>query len=126
MNALAGRTTTGTVNGDIFFNEVARHKSFQSKVGYVQQDDVHLSTTTVREALQFSACLRQPQNVSRADKFAYVGYIMDIMDMQWYADVLVGEVGENLNVEQRKRLIIAIEMVAKPEFLLFLGMRYLR
>jgi ABC-type multidrug transport system ATPase subunit len=64
--------------------------------------------------------------VSRADKFAYVGYIMDIMDMQWYADVLVGEVGENLNVEQRKRLIIAIEMVAKPEFLLFLGMRYLR
>jgi hypothetical protein len=45
-----------------------------------------------------------------------------MMDMLWYANELVGVPGESLNVEQRKRLSIAVEVVAKPELLLFLGM----
>ena len=36
-----------------------RDASFQRKTGYVQQQDLHLSTSTVREALNFSAFLRQ-------------------------------------------------------------------
>ena len=31
-----------------------------------------------------------------------------------YADALVGVAGEGLNVEQRKRLTIGVELVAKP------------
>lgn len=58
----------------------------------------------------------------REDKLAYVESILDLMDMQGYADAVVGVPGEGLNVEQRKRLTIAVEMVAKPELLLFLGM----
>ncbi|KAK6873118.1 Multidrug resistance protein CDR2, partial [Candida tropicalis] len=37
-----------------------------------------------------------------------------------YADALVGVAGEGLNVEQRKRLTIGVELVAKPKLLLFL------
>ncbi|VUC24496.1 unnamed protein product [Clonostachys rosea] len=120
LNALAGWTMTGTVSGDILINGLKRNHSFQRKLGYVQQDDIHLPTSTVREALQFSALLRQPQDVPHEEKVNYVEYIMDMMDMQWFADVLVGEAGGNLNVEQRKRLTIAVEMAAKPEVLLFL------
>ncbi len=38
--------------------------------GYVQQMDTHLAQTTVREALLFSAKLRQPPSVSIKEKEA--------------------------------------------------------
>lgn len=38
--------------------------------GYCQQMDTHLPTTTVREALLFSAKLRQPKSVPLAEKEA--------------------------------------------------------
>ncbi|GMF51234.1 unnamed protein product [[Candida] boidinii] len=40
--------------------------------------------------------------------------------MQKYADAIVGVSGEGLNVEQRKRLTIGVELAAKPQLLLFL------
>jgi ABC-type multidrug transport system permease subunit len=43
------------------------------------------------------------------------------MEMESYADTVVGVPGEGLNVEQRKRLTIAVEMAAEPELVLFLG-----
>lgn len=39
--------------------------------------------------------------------------------MESYADAVVGILGEGLNVEQRKRLTIGVELVAKPQLLLF-------
>jgi ATP-binding cassette subfamily G (WHITE) protein 2 (SNQ2) len=43
---------------------------FQAQTGYCQQMDTHVSLTTVREALIFSARLRQPASVSTAEKDA--------------------------------------------------------
>jgi ABC-type multidrug transport system ATPase subunit len=40
--------------------------------------------------------------------------------MEAYADAVVGIPGEGLNVEQRKRLTIGVELAAKPDLLLFL------
>ncbi|KAI2467417.1 ABC drug exporter AbcA [Annulohypoxylon bovei var. microspora] len=120
LNVLADRATVGTVSGEIFVDRHARDASFRRKVGYVQQEDIHLATATVREALQFSALLRQPESTPKEEKLAYVESVLDMLDMQLYADAVVGVPGEGLNVEQRKRLTIAVEMVAKPELLLFL------
>ena len=39
--------------------------------------------------------------------------------MRTYADAIVGVPGEGLNVEQRKRLTIAVELVARPKLLVF-------
>ena len=81
-----------------------------------------MPTATVREALEFSALLRQPNDGRTAkEKLAYVDYILDLLEMTAYADAIVGVPGEGLNVEQRKRLTIGVEMVARPELLLFLG-----
>jgi len=39
--------------------------------------------------------------------------------MQDYADAVIGVPGSGLNIEQRKHLTIAVELVAKPPLLLF-------
>lgn len=120
LDTLADRVTMGVVTGDMFVNGLQRDKSFQRKTGYVQQQDIHLSSSTVREALEFSALLRQPDHIPRAEKIAYVNEVIKILEMGEYADAVVGVPGEGLNVEQRKRLTIGVELAAKPELLLFL------
>lgn len=110
----------GVITGDILVAGEQRDDSFQRSTGYVQQQDLHLETATCREALTFSALLRQPRSVPKEEKLAYVEEIIKLLEMDSYADAVVGKTGEGLNVEQRKRLSIGVEMVAKPELLLFL------
>ncbi|OGE47287.1 hypothetical protein PENARI_c051G08975 [Penicillium arizonense] len=120
LDVLATRVTMGVVTGDVLVDGRPRDDSFQRKTGYVQQQDVHLPTSTVREALNFSALLRQPAHLSRKEKLDYVDEVLELLGMQTYAEAVVGVPGEGLNVEQRKRLTIAVELVAKPQLLLFL------
>jgi ABC-type multidrug transport system ATPase subunit len=65
----------------------------------MQQQDIHLSIATVREALEFSAILRQSSEISRKEKLQYVDYIIDVLEMQDYAGAVIGVPGEGLNVE---------------------------
>ncbi|KIX04357.1 uncharacterized protein Z518_05225 [Rhinocladiella mackenziei CBS 650.93] len=120
LDCLATRVTMGVITGEMLVDGKKRDGSFQRKTGYVQQQDLHLETTTVREALRFSALLRQPRDTPRAEKIAYVEEVIRLLDMQEYADAVVGVPGEGLNVEQRKRLTIGVELAAKPQLLLFL------
>jgi ATP-binding cassette subfamily G (WHITE) protein 2 (PDR) len=120
LDALATRTTMGVLTGQMLVDGLSRDESFQRKTGYVQQQDLHLETSTVREALNFSAILRQPRHIPHKEKVAYVDEVLDLLDMTEYADAIIGVPGTGLNVEQRKRLTIAVELAAKPELLLFL------
>lgn len=120
LDVLANRVTMGVVTGSMFVSGHLRDPSFQRSTGYVQQQDLHLRTSTVREALRFSAYLRQPYSVPRSEKEEYVEKVIDILEMRRYADAIVGVAGEGLNVEQRKRLTIGVELAAKPQLLLFL------
>jgi len=119
LDCLADRPSIGLITGEMLVNGKLRNTSFQRSTGYVQQQDLHLRTSTVREALNYSAVLRQPRHVSRDDKLAYVEEIIKLLKMEEYADAIIGVPGEALNVEQRKRLTIAVELVAKPPLLLF-------
>ena len=110
----------GVVTGEMLVDGRQRDLSFQRKTGYVQQQDIHLQTSTVREALRFSAVLRQPHHVPLREKYEYVEEVLKLLDMATYGDAVVGLPGEGLNVEQRKRLTIGVELVAKPALLLFL------
>ncbi|KAM5368274.1 hypothetical protein ACJZ2D_009640 [Fusarium nematophilum] len=120
LDVLADRVTMGVVTGDVLVNGHPRGKSFQRTTGYVQQQDIHLETSTVREALRFSAMLRQPSSTSTEEKLQYVEEVIGLLEMELYADAVIGIQGEGLNVEQRKRLSIGVELAAKPEVLLFL------
>ncbi|ERF73323.1 hypothetical protein EPUS_03156 [Endocarpon pusillum Z07020] len=80
----------------------------------------HSKGKLVREGLQFSALLRQPASTTKQEKLGYVEEVIKLLDMEAYADAVVGVPGEWLNVEQRKRLTIGVELAAKPELVLFL------
>ncbi|KAF7559139.1 hypothetical protein G7046_g5028 [Stylonectria norvegica] len=120
LDVLAQRTTMGVITGDMLVNGKPRDPSFQRKTGYVQQQDLHLSTATVRESLRFSATLRQPKSVSKQEKYAFVEEVIKMLNMEDFANAVVGVPGEGLNVEQRKLLTIGTELAAKPKLLLFL------
>lgn len=120
LDVLASRVTMGVVSGSMLVDGHERDKGFQRKTGYVQQQDLHLATSTVREALTFSALLRQPATTPEAEKLAYVDEVIRLLEMEQYANAVVGVPGEGLNVEQRKRLTIGVELAAKPALLLFL------
>ena len=120
LDCLAERVTMGVITGDVLVDGIPRNESFPRSIGYCQQQDLHLRTSTVRESLRFSAYLRQPKEVPISEKNAYVEQIIRILEMEKYADAVVGVPGEGLNVEQRKRLTIGVELAAKPKLLVFL------
>ncbi|KAK2666310.1 AAA ATPase domain [Fusarium oxysporum f. sp. vasinfectum] len=120
LNALAQRTPSGVIQGEFYVDGRPLPASFKSEVGYVQQQDVHLETSTVREALRFSAMLRQPFDVPESEKLASVEEIIHLLNMDDFADAVIGLSGKGLNVEQRKRLSIGVELAGKPALLLLL------
>lgn len=120
LNALAQRLNFGTVTGEFLVDGRPLPKSFQRATGFAEQMDVHESTATVREALQFSALLRQPKEVPVEEKYAYCQTILDLLEMNDIAGATIGTIGEGLNQEQRKRLTIGVELASKPELLMFL------
>lgn len=121
LNCLSERLTTGIISDGVkMVNGHSLDSSFQRSIGYAQQQDMHLPTSTVRESLRFSAYLRQPHSTSKKEKDEYVEYVINLLEMSSYADALAGVSGEGLNVEQRKRLTIGVELVAKPNLLIFL------
>ncbi|KAM0548856.1 hypothetical protein ACHAPJ_009712 [Fusarium lateritium] len=120
LDVLASRVTMGVVSGEMLVNGQQRDSSFQRKTGYVTQQDLHQASSTVREALRFSAILRQPARYSKQERIDYVETVISLLGMDAYADAIIGFPGEGLNVEQRKRLTIGVELVARPQLLLFL------
>ncbi|RBR24283.1 uncharacterized protein FIESC28_02773 [Fusarium coffeatum] len=120
LDVLAQRKTEGTIHGSVLVDGRPISVSFQRSAGYVEQLDVHEPLATVREALEFSALLRQPSDVSKEDKLRYVDTIVDLLELNDLEHTLVGRPGNGLSVEQRKRLTIGVELVAKPSILIFL------
>eukprot|EP00891_Asterochloris_glomerata_P009650 jgi/Astpho2/9650/Aster-03918 len=118
MDVLSGRKTGGKITGDVRINGHPKEQdSFARISGYVEQFDIHSSQTTVREALQFSAHLRtkHSKDTTRELVETFIDEVMALVELDPLRDVLVGRPGQSgLSVEQRKRLTIAVELVANP------------
>jgi ABC-type multidrug transport system permease subunit/ABC-type multidrug transport system ATPase subunit len=117
LDVLAQRKTEGTIHGSIQLDGQPLPISFQRSVGYCEQLDVHEPYSTVREALEFSALLRQSRETQRDEKLAYVETIIDLLELHDLADTLIGQEGTGLSIEQRKRVTIGFELVSKPRIL---------
>eukprot|EP00891_Asterochloris_glomerata_P005171 jgi/Astpho2/5171/Aster-04755 len=116
MDVLAGRKTGGRIEGDIRVNGYPKEQdSFARVSGYVEQFDTHSAATTVREALIFSGVLRNEKDVDMKTTLEFVDQVMGLVELQTLSGALVGTPGQSgLSVEQRKRLTIAVELVANP------------
>jgi ATP-binding cassette, subfamily G (WHITE), member 2, SNQ2 len=120
LDVLADRKNVGIITGDVFIDGSPRGIEFQRGTAYCEQLDVHEDTQTVREALRFSAYLRQPYHVSKEEKDAYVEQVITLLEMENIADAMIGNPVVGLSVAERKRVTIGVELAAKPELLLFL------
>ncbi|ETS86811.1 hypothetical protein PFICI_00639 [Pestalotiopsis fici W106-1] len=116
LNTLAQRQRVGVVSGEMFVDGRPLGPEFQRNTGFCLQGDLHDGTQTVREAIDFSALLRQDASIPRPEKLAYVDTIMDLLELNDLKDAIIMSLG----VEQRKRLTIGVELAAKPSLLLFL------
>jgi ABC-type multidrug transport system ATPase subunit len=119
LDVLARRKTIGKVDGRMYLNGETLMTDFERITGYCEQMDVHQPAVTVREALRFSAYLRQPSSVPRQEKNDYVETILQLLEMDDIADAQIGDVetGFGISVEERKRLTIGMELVGKPQLL---------
>jgi ABC-type multidrug transport system ATPase subunit len=61
--------------------------------------DVHESLSTVREALEFSALLRQNREIPREEKLRYVDTIVKLLQLEDLEHSLIGRPGAGLSVE---------------------------
>lgn len=120
LDVLAARKNIGVISGNVLIDGKAPGNAFQRGTSYAEQLDVHESTQTVREALRFSANLRQPYETPLGEKYSYVEEIISLLEMEEIADAIIGNPETGLAVEQRKRVTIGVELAAKPELLLFL------
>jgi ATP-binding cassette subfamily G (WHITE) protein 2 (SNQ2) len=116
LNTLSQRQSTGVVGGEFLVDGKPLGKGFQRGTGFCEQMDLHDGTATIREALEFSAILRQDKSVPRDEKLEYVKKIIDLLELHDIQDALISSLG----VEQKKRLTIGVELAAKPSLLLFL------
>ncbi|TMW67509.1 hypothetical protein Poli38472_011129 [Pythium oligandrum] len=114
MDVIAGRKTGGSIKGQILLNgHPASDLAIRRATGYCEQMDIHSEASTIREALTFSAFLRQGSDVPDSQKFDSVEEVLDLLDLRPIADQII----RGSSVEQMKRLTIGVELAAQPSVL---------
>ncbi|WVZ78811.1 hypothetical protein U9M48_026461 [Paspalum notatum var. saurae] len=119
MDVLAGRKTGGYTEGTINISGYEKKQEPFSRVfGYCEQSDTHSQHLTVLESLLFSAWLRLPSEVDSVTRKMFVEDLMELLELTSLHCKHVGLAGVNgLSSEQRKRLSIAVELVANPSII---------
>ncbi|GMI77982.1 Arabidopsis thaliana ATP-binding cassette G36, PLEIOTROPIC DRUG RESISTANCE 8 [Hibiscus trionum] len=119
MDVLAGRKTGGYIEGDIRISGFPKiQETFARISGYCEQTDIHSPQVTIRESLIYSAFLRLPEDISHEEKMIFVDEVMELVELGNLKDAIVGLPGvTGLSTEQRKRLTIAVELVANPSII---------
>ncbi|KAF5931109.1 hypothetical protein HYC85_031982 [Camellia sinensis] len=119
MDVLAGRKTGGYIEGNISISGYPKNQETFARVsGYCEQNDIHSPFVTVHESLLYSAWLRLSKDVNTETKQMFVAEVMDLVELNTLKNALVGLPGVNgLSTEQRKRLTIAVELVANPSII---------
>ena len=120
LNALCGRAFYGTTTGTVKINgEVGSVKDRPDLVGFVpQSDDTVHGDLTVYENLLFSGRLRLPTSMQDSDIQALAVETMEVLELSHVRDSLVGRPGKRgISGGQRKRVNIAVELMAKPRLL---------
>lgn len=119
MDVLAGRKTGGYIEGDISISGYPKKQETFARIsGYCEQNDIHSPNVTVYESLVYSAWLRLPSDVESETRKMFIEEVMELVELNSLRDALVGLPGVNgLSTEQRKRLTIAVELVANPSII---------
>ncbi|XP_065849684.1 pleiotropic drug resistance protein 1-like [Euphorbia lathyris] len=119
MDVLAGRKTGGYIEGRISISGYPKKQETFARIsGYCEQTDIHSPHVTVYESLLYSAWLRLPSEVDSQTRKMFIEEVMELVELTSLRGGLVGLPGvDGLSTEQRKRLTIAVELVANPSII---------
>ncbi|KAK7294130.1 hypothetical protein RJT34_17013 [Clitoria ternatea] len=119
MDVLAGRKTGGYIDGSIKVSGYPKKQETFARIsGYCEQNDIHSPHVTIFESLVYSAWLRLPPEVEPNTRKMFIEEVMELVELQPLRNSLVGLPDVNgLSTEQRKRLTIAVELVANPSII---------
>lgn len=90
-------------------------------VGIVHQDDLLLSNLTVRETIRFAARLKCPKHKSEQKVDELVDETISRLGLSHVENSLIGTPGgssSKISGGERKRVAVAVELVAQPSLLL--------
>ncbi|KAL9190425.1 hypothetical protein ACHAXT_007636 [Thalassiosira profunda] len=117
LDVIAGYKTGGTITGDILLDGRLKDPATWKKIsGYAEQQDILNPYLSVLETLRFTANCRLPKH---HDKTAVINRVLKLMDLKDWQDHIIGREkdGEGLPKHARKRVTIAVELVALPKIL---------
>ncbi|KAG2499376.1 hypothetical protein HYH03_002951 [Edaphochlamys debaryana] len=119
LNVVAGFAKAKGVSGSITVNGEDMDGAKMRRVsGFVHQEDVILSTMTVREALVFAAMLKLPGSVPRPQKVARALSVARLLSLGACLDSLVGDsLTKGISGGEKRRLSVGMEMVTEPAVL---------
>ncbi|XP_054928409.1 ATP-binding cassette subfamily G member 4-like isoform X1 [Dermacentor andersoni] len=113
LNALAGFQTR-SFEVDLFVNgQPFKERSFRKLSSYVMSGDDLLQHLTVRETVDAAAKLKLPSDVPYKSRSALVSRILKL----WGLDTCENRHVKNLSTGQRKRVMLAQELVYSPPVL---------
>jgi ABC-type multidrug transport system ATPase subunit len=94
-------------------------KRFALVSGFVDQEELLVPSLTVRETLLFSANLRLPESVTRAEKHAIVDKTLNDLGISHIAlSRIGGNDARGISGGEKRRVSIGIELVTSPSILL--------
>ncbi|VVA26043.1 PREDICTED: pleiotropic drug resistance [Prunus dulcis] len=119
MDVLSGRKTGGYIEGSISISGYTKNQATFARVsGYCEQNDIHSPYLTIFESLLYSSWLRLASDVKKETREMFVEEVMELVELYPLRNALVGLPGvDGLSTEQRKRLTIAVELVANPSII---------
>ncbi len=94
-------------NGQDYYRH---HAAFSTQLGYVPQDDIIHRELTVERALYYTARMRLPEDFTQAQIKQRIDEVLEDVEMKHRRGLLVSK----LSGGQRKRVSIALELLANP------------
>nr|XP_010943389.1 ABC transporter G family member 14 isoform X1 [Elaeis guineensis] len=119
LTALGGRCLAGKLSGKITYNGLPFSGPMKRRTGFVAQDDVLYPHLTVAETLVFTALLRLPRSLDRAEKVRQAHQVMAELGLTRVADTMIGgRLVRGVSGGERRRVSIGQEMLINPSLLL--------
>ncbi|XP_047044918.1 ABC transporter G family member 12-like [Lolium rigidum] len=118
LDSLSGRLARNVLQtGKVLLNGKKRRLDFGA-VAYVTQENVLLGTLTVRETVTYSALLRLPSSMSKAEVRRVVDDTLNEMGLRECEDRPIGTWHlRGISGGEKKRLCIALEILTRPRLL---------
>lgn len=113
LSCICGRSPGG-LTGDVCLNGERWRKEFKRKTAYIAQNDLFHDFLTVKEQLTFTALLRLPKHMTRAEKLAQVDRVIEQLGMKKCENTPILFVSGG----EKKRVNIATELLTDPSLII--------